>query len=238
MKRLLRIASEHELQNIMPDPKKPSLVRPVVIGLIGGVASGKSFVGQLFEAEGAIRIDADRIGHEVLNEDSVRAQLVQLWGSGLLKDSVDQKEIDRAKLAKLVFGDSEDAVSRRRELEAIVHPRIRANAQSRIAAARRMQPPPVAVIVDAPLLLEADWGPLCDLILFIETPREERLARAMKRGWTPEQFAAREASQMSLDAKRRHATHIIDNASTEDSATANLSLRVKHLWEQIERCSA
>ncbi len=214
----------------MGNSTTPKLVRPVIIGLIGGVASGKSFVGSLLEAEGALRIDADRLGHEVLQTAEVRKQLTDQWGQSLLYES---GEIDRAKLAKLVFGESSEVVARRRQLESIVHPRIRALAQARIAAARSLPEPPLAIVIDAPLLLEAGWEKMCDLILFIETPLEERLSRAASRGWTAEQFHQREASQMPLDEKRKHATHIIDNGQR-----THVELPIKHLWQQIVRNSA
>ncbi len=214
----------------MGNPTPPKLARPVVIGLIGGVASGKTFIGNLLEAEGALRIDADRLGHEVLQTDEVRQQLTDQWGQTLLNES---NEIDRAKLAKLVFGDSGEVVARRRQLESIVHPRIRALAQSKIAAARSLPRPPLAIVIDAPLLLEADWEKMCDLVLFIETPLEERLSRAARRGWTVEHFHEREASQMSLDEKRKQATHIIDNGPG-----SNVAFLIKHLWRQLVSNSA
>lgn len=200
--------------------------RPVVIGLVGGVASGKSYAGGLFETHGALRIDADRIGHEVLQSAEVRQRLTSLWGSAVLNAS---GEIDRAQVGKLVFGDSADAVVQRRQLEAIVHPRIRKVAQDRIAAVRALPEPPLAIVIDAPLLLEAGWEPMCDLILFVEAPLEDRLARAATRGWTAAHFADREASQLSLDEKRKRATHILDN-----SQSANVALQVKHLWQQLQ----
>lgn len=209
---------------------KSSLKRPVIIGLIGGVASGKSFVAELFEAEGALRIDADKLGHEVLRTEEVRNQLKALWGASVLKDS---GEVDRAALGKLVFGSSHEALERREQLEAIVHPLIRQLAESQIEHARELSPSPVALLVDAPLLLEAGWEPMCDLILFIDSPIEQRLARAKLRGWSEEHFAEREASQISLDEKRQRATHVIDNGASD-----NVALRVKHLWQQLVANSA
>ncbi len=203
--------------------------RPVIIGLVGGVASGKSYVGELLVTHGAQRIDADRIGHQVLQSAEVLQLLTNLWGPSVLNAS---GEIDRAQVGKLVFGDSVEATAQRRRLEAIVHPRIRNLAQARIAAARDLLSPPLAIVIDAPLLLEAGWESFCDLILFIETPLEERLARAMQRGWTAGHFADREASQLPLDEKRKRATHILDN-----SQHANIALQVTHLWQQLERCT-
>ncbi len=213
----------------MAESSKTKFTRPVVIGLVGGIASGKSYVAGLLQARGALRIDADRIGHQVLQLPEVRKRLTDLWGSSVLSSS---GELDREQVAKIVFGNSAEAIEQRSKLEAIVHPRIRSAAFERIAAARAQPTPPLAIIIDAPLLLEAGWEPMCDLILFVDAPLEERVIRAATRGWTAEQLADREASQLTLNEKRKRATHILDN-----SRLGNIALQVNHLWEQLERCT-
>ena len=204
------------------------LVRPVIIGLVGGVASGKSYIAELLESLGALRIDADRLGHEVLRMQELRERLVGIWGDGILTD---QGEVDRARVGKLVFGNKLDAIARRRQLEAVVHPRIRALALERIAAVRASPEAPLAIVIDAPLLIEAGWEPMCDFILFIDSPREERIERATARGWTESHFDDRETSQISLDEKRSRATHFLDNGPA-----ANVAEQVNRLWKELERC--
>jgi dephospho-CoA kinase len=211
----------------MNDSIQSRLARPVVIGLVGGVASGKSYVGGLLENLGALRIDADRLGHEVLMLKEVRERLVQIWGPSILSE---QAEVDRTKVGKLVFGNSKDAIAKRKQLEAIVHPRIRALAIEGIAAMRSLQDLPLAIVVDAPLLIEAGWESMCDFILFIDSPREERLQRAIARGWTESHFDDREGSQASLEVKRSQATHFLDN-----SRNANIASQVNHFWNELER---
>jgi dephospho-CoA kinase len=203
------------------------LARPVVIGLVGGVASGKSYVGELLASQGALRIDADRLGHEVLKQAEVCEQLASLWGDGIFSPP---GEVDRKKLAALVFGDSESATRNRRLLESIVHPRIRQLAEQQIASARAGTNVLTAIVVDAPLLLEAGWEPLCDLILFVDAPAEVRLQRALGRGWTQQSFQDREASQLSLSEKRSRATHIIDNGPD-----ANVSGQIDRLWKELNK---
>ncbi len=203
------------------------LARPVIIGLVGGIASGKSFVGELLEKHGALRIDADRLGHEVLRQPIVRQRLVELWGTSILNDD---GEVDRKAIAARVFGDSVEAVSRRRLLEQLVHPRIHTLAEQQIATARAQPNPLTAIVIDAPILLEAGWEPLCDLILFVDAPEEVRMTRARNRGWTKEQFEDREASQLSLSEKRSRATHIIDN-----SVESQLSGQIDRLWNEISK---
>jgi dephospho-CoA kinase len=211
----------------MNDSMPSRISRPVVIGLVGGIASGKSHVGTLLESLGAQRIDADRLGHEVLMEKEVRDRLTQIWGPNILTE---QGEIDRAKVGKLVFGESFNAVAQRKQLEAIVHPRIRALAFERIAAVRALPAVPLAIVIDAPLLIEAGWEPMCDFILFIDSPHEERVERAAARGWTESHFAAREASQIPLGEKRSRATHVLDN-----SRQANIAQQVTRFWNELER---
>ncbi|MDX1925108.1 MAG: dephospho-CoA kinase [Pirellulaceae bacterium] len=211
----------------MTDLMPSRLSRPVVIGLVGGIASGKSYVGSLLESLGAKRIDADRLGHEVLMKKDIRERLTQIWGPSILTE---QGEIDRAKVGKLVFGDSFNAVAQRKQLEAIVLPRIRSLALEQMSALRSLPVLPLAIVIDAPLLIEAGWEPLCDFILFIDSPLEERLARAAARGWTESHFAAREASQISIDEKRSRATHIFDN-----SCQADIAQQVNRFWHELER---
>ncbi len=220
-------ASDGKATFIMTDSLPSRLSRPVVIGLVGGIGSGKSHVGGLLENLGAQRIDADRLGHDVLMEKEVRERLAQIWGPSILTE---QGEVDRTKVGKLVFGTSFNAVAQRKQLEAILHPRIRSLAFERIAAVRSMPQVPLAIVIDAPLLIEAGWEPMCDFILFIDSPHDERIQRAVGRGWTEPHFAAREASQISLDEKRSRATHFLDN-----SRDANITQQVTHFWNELER---
>lgn len=212
---------------IMTDSSPSRLARPVVIGLVGGVASGKSYVGNLLEKLGAQRIDADRLGHEVLRLNEVRDRLAEIWGPTILTP---QAEVDRTKVGKLVFGSSSDAAAHLKQLEAIVHPRIRTLAFERIAAIRSSADVPLAIVIDAPLLIEAGWEPMCDFILFIDSPREQRVQRATARGWAESHFADREASQLSLDEKRSRATHFFDN-----SRHADIAQQVNLFWRELER---
>ena len=212
----------------MTDSAPTRLVRPIIIGLVGGVASGKSYVAELLENLGALRIDADRLGHEVLLMKEVREQLVRIWGPSILTD---RGEVDRSQVSKLVFGNSTHAVACRRQLEAIVHPRIRSLALDRIAAVRALPEVPLAIVIDAPLLIEAGWESLCDFILFVESPLEDRVQRATARGWTEAHLADRENSQVSLDEKRSCATHFLDNRRQ-----ATMAEQVNHFWMELERC--
>lgn len=183
------------------------------IGLIGGVASGKSLVAQMFVDLGAGLLDADRAGHEVLAADpAVRQPLLARFGPAILAND---GTFDRSSIAALVFGDSEAASANLKFLESILHPRIGqllADRQAAFAAAGQ-----IAVILDAPLLLEANWQHLCDLVVFVDSDRNLRLARALSRGWTTEEFARREAAQWPVERKLSAADAVIPNNGDLDS---------------------
>jgi dephospho-CoA kinase len=200
--------------------------RMKTIGLVGGVASGKSLVARLFGELGAGLLDADRAGHNVLSQDpEVRSAVLHRWGEKVLASD---GSISRAAIAACVFASdaSDDAAQSDREfLEALLHPRIRAKLdveKRAFAAAGRP-----AVVLDAPLLLEAGWGPLCDLVVMVDVPRDARLARAMERGWSEAEFTRREAAQWPVDTKSQHADAVLSNAGSID----DLRREVRHLWD-------
>ncbi len=105
-------------------------------------------------------------------------------------------------------------------------PRVRGLTRQRLAD---MQLPHRFAVIDAPLLLEAGWGPECDRILFVDTPLDLRRAWAAARGWSSDELARREARQLSLDEKRSRATHIIENNGT----LAELEERVQQFVDSI-----
>src|SRR5687767_1363354 len=172
-----------------------------IIGLLGGIASGKSLVADCLEELGAGVLDADRMGHEVLRLAEVREAVRQRWGEQVFRPA---GEVDRKALAKIVFDPSPNGRESLQYLERLTHPKIgqllEQEAEALAATGRHK-----ALVLDAPVMLEAGWHTLCDHLLFIDAPREARLARALARGWTEADFSAREDAQESLDVKRRHA---------------------------------
>jgi dephospho-CoA kinase len=183
--------------------------RPWVIGITGGIASGKSAVTGILETRGAFVLRADRIGHEILESPIVQTKLVRQFGQSVL--SQETKSLDRRRIAELVFGDTPQAIERRKKLEAITHPPIRARIR------RELDEVLVAgvypwVALDIPLLLESGWDKSCDEVWFVDAPYEIRLNRALARGWTQEHFHAREASQWSMEKKRSKATRVLSNS--------------------------
>ncbi len=177
-----------------------------VIGLVGGVGSGKSTVAAAFAKLGCVVSDSDKAVREVLLRPEVVDTLVGWWGEGIL-DS--EKKVDRRKVADLVFKQPFE----RRRLEALVHPKVR---ESRAALIERARATGAAgVVVDAPLLFEAGVDAECDAVVFVEATREVRLGRVREhRGWDAAELDRREQAQMPLDEKRRRADHVLLNNGT------------------------
>lgn len=192
-----------------------------VIGVIGGIASGKSEVTRIFESLGAYRIDADQLGHQVLEEAGVQSQLTQRWGEQITKHG----KLDRSAIARIVFGEQGNAELA--FLESVTHPRIGARIEAlRIAAQQAGHP---AIVIDAALLLKTGWDRICDLIVFVDVPESIRIARAAERGWTAEEFRRREAAQLPLEVKRRRADVVIDNSG----ALLQTRAQVHDAWQQL-----
>jgi dephospho-CoA kinase len=227
-----------------------------VIGLLGGIASGKSFVAELFRQRGAVVLDGDRAGHEVLHDKEVKEAVRHRWGAGVFGPD---GEIDRKALASKVFarpttapgavspsaailnetaagaraaGDRAAAGSPPEPGELayqvkLTHPRIAAHLAQQVQLAVESGAP--AVVVDAAVMIKAGWDALCDTLVFVDTPREVRLERARGRGWSEEEFTSREAAQEDLVVKRARADVIIDNAGSSEATSA----QVERFWQTL-----
>ena len=195
-----------------------------IIGITGGVASGKSTVARLVVELGAKLLDADQAGHEVLRLPHVEAAARKRWSEAVFGPD---GRIDRARLAHIVFAGGAEARREREYLEQLTHPEIarllKRQVETMVAAGA-----PVAVL-DAPLLVEAGWDQWCEKTVFVDAPREARLARAIARGWDKEDFAAREGAQESLDRKRVRADVIIDNSGSAGRTRA----QVEQFWASL-----
>jgi dephospho-CoA kinase len=193
-----------------------------VLGLVGGVACGKSFVAECFRDLGALVLDGDQAGHAVLTEPEVIATLRQRWGDSILNAD---RSVNRRAVGQIVF--AHGGQGELRFLEGISHPRIATKFRAAIDAARQAGNVP-AVVLDAALLFDGGWDKLCDVVIFVSVPREIRLKRALARGWSEADLLAREAVQLPLDEKRYKSGYVIDNSGTPDETR----LQVAEFWRQ------
>lgn len=181
--------------------------RPRTIGLAGGIGAGKSAVAAILTDLGGVVSDSDADARAVLAEADVVETLRSWWGDDVI--GVDGA-VDRAAVARRVFADPAE----RERLESLVHPRIHARRRARFDAA----PSSTRVfVIDAPLLFEAGLDDDCDAVIFVDAPREVRLARvARDRGWSEAELDRREAAQWPIERKRERASEIIDNTNDDD----------------------
>lgn len=199
-------------------------VRQPVIGLTGGIGSGKSTVARMLERLGCGVLDADRYAREALSDPQVVATLRHWWGQAVVNNA---GQVDRAAIGRLVF----DEPVQRQRLEGLIHPIVHARRKAR-RAELAADPAIVAIVEDAPLLIEAGIDRECDVLLFVDAPRAQRLARvAAGRGWDETELNRREANQLPLDNKRRRADYVVVN----DAGEAELMARVRHVLSEILR---
>ena len=194
-----------------------------MLGIVGGLAGGKSTAARLLAKRGARVVDADAIGHEVLRRPDVKEALASAFGDDVVRA---EGCVDHARLAEAVFGDAE----RVRRLNSIVHPVIINLIRREVARLRRTPDVPL-VVLDAPLLLETGLHTqMCQAVLFVDAPAQLRRERAKReRGLTPEQFARREQAQLPLDAKARAADYCVTNAGSVEE----LDRRLDALWPKL-----
>ncbi len=210
--------------NSMHNPPREAQKSPscLVIGVLGGIASGKSHVASRLAGEGGAVIDADQLAHEVLASKEVTQLVAEAFGDEVLGED---GRPDRGALAKRIFDDP----SSRARLEGWIHPRVRAKIQAALDEAMAQEIGPV--VLDVPLLLEndAEHGLVakCDHLVFIECDLEARDQRAVSsRNWSPGEVARREQSQHSLADKKARADYTIDNrGSLEDLDQSARALR-------------
>lgn len=188
-----------------------------VVGVIGGVGSGKSTFADCLRTFGAELIDADRIGHELLRRDEIKRQIRRRWGDAVF----DEKGlVDRGALGKVVFADSEELA----HLSEIVHPELVKELRKQIEASRGV------VVLDAALLTEFALEKKCDYVVFVEADLERRQERtSTQRQWSPGEIARRESFQKPLKAKRSLATHVVLNNGDIEC----LKEQAKKLWQEM-----
>ncbi|MHC4843604.1 MAG: dephospho-CoA kinase, partial [Planctomycetota bacterium] len=177
-----------------------------IIGILGGVYSGKSTAAAEFAKLGCGVIDADEIAHELLETDCVKKEVINSYGARIL-DS--KGKVDRKALAEIAFSSKNNATL----LNNIIHPKV-LRCVEQLIKQYQSNPNVKAIILDMPLLLEVNWEKKCDKLIFVACEDEERLKRAGKQGLLDEnQLKVRENFQISLDKKAAIADNTLNNNS-------------------------
>ena len=196
------------------------------VGLTGGLASGKSFVGVALEDLGCKLIQADALGHEVLLPDGEAYEsVVREFGRGILDP---EGEIDRKRLALEVFANAD----RLRVLNSLVHPKVRERTDA-LMEEYFLADPDAIVVVEAAIHIETGGYKRFDKLIVVVCTVEQQIARAMHRdGSTREQAMARLASQMPLEEKRKYADYVIDTSGAKED-TLRQTEEVYHLLRSL-----
>lgn len=188
-----------------------------IIGIAGAIGSGKSTVAAEFARLGCALIDADKLVHEVLDDENTIKQLTGAFGEGIVGTD---GQIDRKKLAQTAFKSAVQV----KKLNGIVHPPVIKMCEKLILAYKARKNVP-AIVLDMPLLVEIGWEKQCDIVVFVACNAKNRLKRAGQMDLeTKNNLKKREKFQISLDKKANIADYIVDNNSGESA-----------IAEQIER---
>ncbi len=193
-----------------------------VIGILGGMYSGKSTVAAELAKLGCAVIDADSISHQLLEEKDVLKKIVRVFGKEILDD---KGKISRPALANKVFG----APTKLAVLTGILHPLVMTRVEQLITQ-YGSRPAVRAIALDIPLLVEVGWEKRCDHTIFVDCAPPVRLERAKKTGvFEADQLKIRENLQISLDKKKRIADNIVDN----NSDLSGLSKQIANIFSTI-----
>ncbi|MEM7683008.1 MAG: dephospho-CoA kinase [Planctomycetota bacterium] len=186
-----------------------------VIGLLGAPGSGKSYVAAQLAERGGRVIDADALARQSLETPENAQRLAERWGAGVLDRA---GVVDRKAVGRRVFADAAE----RAWLESLIHPEV----GRRRAALRQdawADPEARFVVEDCPLLLETGLDASCDVLLMVDASEAVRLGRVAARGWDSAELERRQASQASLDSKRRAADYVVRNEGDAAALRAALS---------------
>jgi len=193
------------------------------VGLTGGLASGKSFVGRILEALGCLVIRNDELGHEVLKPGGeAYDSVLQEFGAGILDAS---GAIDRRKLAQIVFHDPE----RLAKLNTLVHPPVHERTRQMLDAYEATHPDGIAIVEAAIMVETGSFRNYAKLIVAV-CGQEQQIERAMARdAITREEVLERLSRQMPLDEKLKYADYVIDTSGSKDET----KVRVRELYEKL-----
>jgi dephospho-CoA kinase len=203
----------------------------IVLGITGGIASGKTFVARELSDRGARILQADRVGHAVLRLPAVKQALHARWGGEVFASRDVRGRVDRAAVARRVFAPPPDGPRELAFLESVTHPLIGTQLAKHLRRWRSQGRIAVAVL-DAPVLYKAGWERYCDHVVFVDAPLAVRAARAAQRGWSLSELQARQAAQPDLSLQRHRADAVIDNGGSPSETGRQLDA----LWRLWVAC--
>lgn len=197
-----------------------------IIGITGGIGSGKSTVAKMLASLGGKVIYADAIAHSVLSYQEVKDSILKRWGKGVFNEC---GEVDRNLLAKVAFS-AEEQID---ELNRIIHPIVIDKIKGQIEEIERGGNVR-AIVIDAALLVESNLANICDIILFVDATKKIRQRRVKDdRNWESVELTRRERFQQSLILKKKTADYVIDNnLSKEDTISQVVAFWQKSILSQ------
>lgn len=182
-----------------------------IIGLLGGIGSGKSYIAGLFAEFGCMAIHSDNLVDDAYNGATVLDTLRQWWGGSVFNPD---GRVNRKAISNRIFANADD----RRRVQSLLHPLV-AQYRDRMMKAGAEDAKIRAFVWDSPLILETGLESQCDALVFVDAPLEARLARvSARRGWNEGELSRREKLQRPLDNKRRISDYVIDNTADADYA--------------------
>lgn len=196
-----------------------------IIGLTGGIGTGKSTAEEIFKRLGAYVIDADSIVHQLYKQEHIKEKLKQIFTEDIFDNN---QEIDRKKVARIVFSDK----TKRKALEEIIHPEVNKYIDEWLNQIEKNNPDAVA-IVSVPLMIETGSYKKYQKIILVYAPKELQIERLIKKGYSYEEAVSRINAQMDIEEKLKYADYVIINTSTLE----NLENQVKRVFDEIKKGS-
>jgi dephospho-CoA kinase len=196
-----------------------------IIGIVGGIGSGKSTVAQMFGDLGCLVIDSDQQIAQLYRDQGVQKQLQNWWGADAIGPD---GRPDRSAIARIIFDDP----SQRLRLQNLLFPKVARMRRDRMQSAAS-DPQVRAFVWDTPLLIEAGLVGDCDAVVFVHSEEADRLARLGRaRSWKPQELSRREKLQAPLDKKRQISDYVIENTADAGFARGQVRLVLSRILER------
>jgi len=193
-----------------------------IIGLTGSIGSGKSTAASLLAELGAVIIDADKIGHYVLDSDTeARSRVVAVFGQDIINPD---GSMNRRELGRIVFADRKALF----HLNHIMHPRIYKIVKAKLEQYREQRAK--VVVIEAPLLIEASWATMVDTVWVITATHDNTFKRLEGKGLSHDEIMARISSQLTESERLKISDVVINN----DFSLDELKIKINKLWQELQ----